>query len=373
MAVEAVIDGNTRAFVQFQDSRRMGGYDQFGNPTSGGLNDGKSVELHQAYFQIDNLFAEGFGMKAGRFELAFGNERVFGPVGWSQVGRSWEGGMGWFKYEECKITGLVLKVLERDNPTYNADFDIAGVYATFGKINLDLFGLYEYDADTTGNYWLVNNVDRTSVGAYFTHEYEAFDVILNAVRQGGNVPRDLTPQDTAGNDDKLSIKAYLLAAEVGYTLDVPIKGRLAVGVDYTSGDDDPSDDEFKAYNNLYLTGHKFQGYMDFFTAAAVAGRPYEDAGLVDWMVRAQAEPADGWWINLDAHFFSTAADYVNPLADTTVTKDVGVELDAKVTTTRVAGVNIEVGGSVFFVEDAFAGVRDMDPRLWVYTMMTVNF
>ncbi|MCK4605900.1 MAG: alginate export family protein [candidate division Zixibacteria bacterium] len=373
LAVEAVVDGNTRVFIQLQDSRRMGGFDQFGNRTSGELNDGKSVELHQAYFHIDNLFAEGIGMKAGRFELAFGNGRVFSPCGWSQVGRSWEGSMGWFDHSEFKITAFGLKAMERNNPKKNADFDIAGVYATIKDINLDLFGLYEYDADTSGNYWLVNNVDRTIVGAYFTYEYERFDVILNAVRQGGNIPRGLAPADTADNDDKLCIKACMLTAEVGYSFEGQVTGRLAAGIDYTSGDDDPGDGDFKAYNNLYLAGHKFQGYMNFFTATAVANRPYQDAGLVDWMFRAQMEPADGWWINADAHFFSTAADYVNPLADTTVTKDVGVELDAKVATTRVHGIHIEVGGSMFFVEDAFAGVQDMDPRLWLYTMMTVNF
>lgn len=382
--VEAIVDGNTHVFVQFQDSRRMGGDTQFGARASGQLNDGKNVDVHQAYFQVDRLLVDGLGFKSGRFEMNFGNERVFGAVGWSNVGRAWEGGMGWYDHESYRVTGFGLKATEVNNPYYHADFDIGGLYATCKKVNVDVFWFYEYDADTTGYWYSMNRLDRLNAGTYFKRVYEdlKLDFEFNGVYQWGQQPRGFfSPfeEGIARNRDKVDIAAYMLAFEAGYTLDAPFKGRVALGVDYTSGDDDPDDNKFKAYNNLYPTAHKFNGFMDYFTDAAMSGTSYANAGLVDFMVRASAEPYAGWTAKLDAHFFSTNKDYSYTMIDGSVvaSNKVGMELDATLATTVIPGLNLEGGASFFFAEDDFtmvaSGVTDADPGMWFYAMTTVNF
>jgi len=96
IAIDAIVDSNAHAFVQFQDSRMFGDTDQFGQLQSGTLNDGKNVDIHQAYIQVDRIAVDGLGVKAGRFEFNLGNQRVFGAVGWHNVGRSWEGLEAWY-------------------------------------------------------------------------------------------------------------------------------------------------------------------------------------------------------------------------------------------------------------------------------------
>ena len=54
--------------------------------------DGK-LDLHQGYFQVDNLGWQGFGIQAGRMEVRFGNERLIGVDDWSNVTRSFDGVM----------------------------------------------------------------------------------------------------------------------------------------------------------------------------------------------------------------------------------------------------------------------------------------
>jgi hypothetical protein len=381
VGLEAIVDGNTHAFVQLQDSRRMGGYDQFGHRTSGQLNDGKNVDVHQAYFEVDRLLVDGLGFKAGRFEMNFGNQRVFGAVGWSNVGRVWEGGMGWYDHEKFKITAFGLKAIEVNDIYYNADFDIGGLYATCKSTNLDVFWFYEYDADTNGYYINVNRLDRLNAGAYFKRNYPDYklDFEFNGVYQWGQEPRGLYNPFTQQPRDRIDIAAYMLAFEAGLSFDAPVKGRIAAGIDYTTGDDDAGDDENTAYNNLYATAHKFNGFMDYFTDGAKAGRPYAAAGLVDFMVRADFDPSEDWKAKLDLHFFSTNKDYMFIADDGSVvtSNKAGIELDATIATTIIPGLHLQGGASIFMADDDFTeaatGVTNADPGLWFYTMSTVNF
>jgi hypothetical protein len=65
------------------------------------------------------------------------------------------------------------------------------------------------------------------------------------------------------------------------------------------------------------------------------------------------------------------------------TKSGGIELDLTATTTKVAGVKIDGGASVFFPSDSFAheyweanklpAADETDPGLWAYLMLTAGF
>ena len=87
----------TLVYVQLQDSRRLG------DPSSGDLSSTENVDLHQAYFQIDDAIFDNLQFKAGRFELNYGNQRVFGSVGWHNTGRSWEGGLASYRADKFRI------------------------------------------------------------------------------------------------------------------------------------------------------------------------------------------------------------------------------------------------------------------------------
>jgi hypothetical protein len=366
VSVEAVIDDNTHAFVQLQDSRIAGDTTFFGAPASGALNDGKNVDIHQAYVLVDNIFGEGWGGKGGRFEFAHGNERVFGPVGWSNVGRSWEGMMLWYDNPDFKATGFWLKSRELMDPSYNRDFDIFGLYGNVKAMEnarFDLFGFYEYDADTNGYAPGINRLGRFNFGLYYYREYKQFDFELNGVYQLGKMPRGMLPDSV-----EIDISAFLAAFEVGYTFAGAGNARVAAGIDYASGDDGKDTTKFKAYNNLYYTGHKFRGYMDYFVSS-------DTAGLMDLMLRGKIDPTKGWTVKGDLHYFLTAQKYhVPPPLDTTKTaNEVGIEVDLTVTTTRVAGVQLDAGASIFLPKETFAGMKNPDPGFWAWSMATVNF
>jgi hypothetical protein len=364
----AMISDNTRGVVQFQDSRRLGD-----NDLSGTLNDGNNVDVHQAYLQVDQLWDGGFGVKAGRFEVALGNQRVFGTVGWHNVGRSWEGIQAFYDFSNVRLDLFWLKNLERDSQIGNADFDTYGAQAKIKSVPLDLFGFFENDAlkdtatiDGTPVIADDQNMKRYTFGLYTKQKHERFDFEVNAAYQTGN---QRVWDSTALTSDEIDLSGVMFTGEVGYTFDNKRQPRLALGVDYTSGDDDATDDEYKAYNNLYYTGHKFRGYMDYFLGSNAAG-------LVDVMVRGKVELADGWTLNGDLHLFSTAEDYAYTPAgaeESVMTSDLGTEFDLTLTTNRIAGVKMAAGGGVFMPKDGFDDRTDGDTAGWGWLQLIADF
>lgn len=362
LGVRAVVDSNTIAFVQIQDSRRLGGRDPFGSNTSGTLTNGINVDVHQAYVQINHLWRDGPGLKAGRFEVNLANQRVFGSVGWSNVGRSWEGVTVWYERAGSRVEGLALKAREDNSSEGNTDSDIYGVTASLPKLGITGFGFYEYDAKpaaTAPPATATNLLDRVSAGFYFKRTVGRGDVELTGVYQLGN-----QAGVSAGEPPTYDIAAFMIAGEIGYTFDASTAPRIAAGIDYASGDDDPSDDRIESYNNLYYTAHAFRGYMDYFVSSS-------PQGLLDGVLRGSLNPTAGWSVKADLHYFRTAVDYVD--FQDRVTHEVGMELDLTVSTSRVAGVTITGGGSAFFPAESFAGIADPETGLWGYLMVSADF
>jgi hypothetical protein len=358
--VEAIVDGNAHAVVQFQDSRELGGQNVFGQNVSGTTNDDEGVGIHQAYVQVDRIAVDGLGAKAGRFEFNLGNQRVFGAVGWSNVGRSWEGGQFWFDHEQFNLKVFGLKAIEKNNDYDNQDFDIFGGQFSLKSFDWDVFAFYEYNADTTNLFYGINSLERFNIGTYYYRMYRNIDFTGNFNYQAGKIPAGQMPL----SQTDLDIRAFMFTAEAGLNLEGSANARFAVGVDYSSGDDDPTDSTYHTYDNAYYTGHKFRGAMDYFVSS-------QTAGLVDFMLRGRFDPAPMWTIAADVHLFSTAKDYTDYMGE--MTKDVGSEIDLSVTTSVIQGINFKAGASVFMAKESFAGFADPDPGFWGYTMTTLNF
>ena len=86
---------NLNMFVQVQDSRIWGT-----EPST--LTNTSNVDLHQAYFQLSDFFKLPLDLKVGRMEVKYGPERLIGAVGWSNVGRSFDGAILKYKRNNSK-------------------------------------------------------------------------------------------------------------------------------------------------------------------------------------------------------------------------------------------------------------------------------
>ncbi len=233
---------------------------------------------------------------------------------------------------------------------------------------MDLLALYELDSDTTALATDIKSLKRFTFAGYYTRKYEQFTFDLNFAYQTGNMPDTRVTPAPVPNLSEMDISAYMIAFEVGYDLDNDYNGTFAFGVDLASGDDNLNDSDYKVFNNLYYTGHKFNGYMDYF----VGGGPN---GLMNLYAKAGFDITDGWRIGGNFHIFRSAEDYISNLDGITPTKTIGSEFDLTVSTTRIKGISIKWGASLFMANDDYAGFEGdaKQSGFWLYEQTCIHF
>ena len=347
---------NTKLYLQIQDSRILG-------VNSSGLNNDFNLGVHQAYIKFKCSQNESLWMQAGRFEVSYGRQRVLGAVGWSNVGRTFDGFRAGYLGDNVKIDLFLLKIDERHYYEYPyvdvilADLNDLVLYGTYIKLledHLHLFALYDYDhqeyMDETGD--LKPGISRWTFGGYYQRKLASgFDVVLDAALQTGSYYY-------------ADISAYMFAGEFGYTFDSDINPRVAFGFDVASGDDGSDVDEVNTYNDLYYTGHAFRGYMDYFIQTPTAG-------LMDLMGRFKFDPAPDWSVAADVHLFRTMEDYYVPGSQGEDTSsDIGQEIDATIKHQIYTGLNAQIGASLFFPSDDW--YQDGNTATWLYFMLTAD-
>lgn len=98
LAASARPNEHVSAFIQIQDSRMFGDED----PGRGrGTLDGNAnqLDVHQAYLGVDVPGIDGLSARVGRQEFVYGNQRLVGSVGWSNIGRTFDGAVLKLEYD----------------------------------------------------------------------------------------------------------------------------------------------------------------------------------------------------------------------------------------------------------------------------------
>ena len=307
--VKAVPQDNLILFIQIQDSRIAGS-------NSGGLSNDTNLGLHQGYFRW-GMGKEWF-FQAGRFTMSFGDQRLVGAVEWHNVGRSWDGARLFAENERWRLDLFAVKLTESFSPSPDHDEDndrnFHGLTFKLKDMKLDGFVYYDRDAaaDPSNTHPEDPNLsevkkrfNRFTMGAYTARSFaESWDYIFNGAFQVGRDKRWFSDDPSNPQLERQlfkTIAAWMLAFEGGYTFSGAHKHHLAILVDYASGDDDPSNDSIKSFNNLYYTGHKFRGYMDYFLSSNVNG-------LLDLALRYRAKITTKWLVKADLHHFRSAVN-----------------------------------------------------------------
>jgi hypothetical protein len=328
-------------YFQIQDSRNLG-------LNSAGLTNDTNLGVHQGYIKLKKLFSDRLHLQLGRFEAPYGRHRLMGNVGWSNVGRSFDGVRLSRKGNTYKADIFCLKVVERgfQSPPEHKDHKLYGIYSQFFEDRFHLFVLYDWDLMKTGDDY---DLARFTLGGMFGQKLESgISYVFDAALQ-------------AGNQGAYDISAYMVAGDIYYHMDANLS-KVGFGFDVTSGDDDLTDDDIKWFNNLYYTGHKFRGFMDYFIAS-------NTEGLMDLVFRATFKPCPMGSINIDVHHFQTMVDHLTPDGDSS--KAIGQEIDVTMKRTIQENLGFQGGISTFLASEDW--IADADPAYWVYFMLTAGF
>jgi len=346
-----------KVFIQVQDSRLFGGED----PAKGrGTLDGNAdaLDFHQAYFAVDNLFGTAFRLKVGRQELAYGNQRLVGSVGWSNVGRTFDAAVAAYRTDAVSVDVFTAQLQGSTVNTFSQN--IHGLYSTFrlAEAHLaDVFVLLDDNRDVVadGPEAGTKKLQRYTLGAYLHGKPAPFDYAFEAVYQSGKMA-------LSDAQERASIGAYLVSGALGLTIDKAKKLRLGAHYTRLSGDDNPADGAARTFNTLFATNHKFYGFMDYFP------RTFSPYGLQDVAFSVSLNPAPALGIKVDLHHFASERGI-----DTTGQQGLGQEIDLSVKYKYNDSFSLAAGASLFLADEVMKPVIGNDTASWFYLMSVVNF
>lgn len=306
LTVDAKVNDRSSAVMRFQDRRIWGsnGTDLTDN--------GDNTELNLIYYDYKDIINDT-NLRVGRQELGYADERVIGPVGWSNQGRTFDavkishdshGGKHMWDFFASKV--------KEDNNEASNDVDFGGIYARFHDrkdLKWDAYVLMKRDG--------ANDQDLTHLGLNLKGGKNRFNWEL----QGGS---------QMGEYGKNDISAAAGHGLLGYTFTGKNKPKVEVEYNYASGDDNPTAGDVKTYDELYPTNHGKYGIVDIVDyknleefVAAVGFKPCDKSQFkLSWHQFQLAEKND----NL---YFSNTAFYTPAGTLGAFGKNIGTEIDVE--------------------------------------------
>lgn len=332
-------------FIQIQDSRLFGS-------EAHTLADSKNLDLHQAYFILNNFFKLPLNVKVGRMELSYGAQRLIGAVGWHNVGRSFDGSVVKLFTKPIDIDFIAARTNESGLAGDEEDQFLFSAYGNLKIVDnfvIEPFVIFENTVEVDFN--------RITLGVYAKskNKKSPFQHELDAAYQLGTQIKD---QD---------ISAFMLAYNLNYHFNSKIKPVIGGGIDYLSGDDGEDAEKYKVFHTLYATNHKFYGYMDYFLNIP---RDTYGLGLMDIHVKGSIVPAKKFKVALALHMFNANADYT--LNDGSTSTSFGSEADITLFYKYSSNVNFVGGVSYFAPGEIFKEEKGEDSSTWTYLMAVVN-
>lgn len=253
-----------KLYVQGQDVREIGG----SRPNEIGVSgaEGDDTDILKAYVQLGDL-KKGPSATIGRQFLAYGDQRLVGPLEWLNTARTFDAiklryaAPSW-ALDVFTSSPVNFKSHEWNKSNFLDDDDVlndifSGIYLSTQWVPIntttDFYVFHKMD-DGAANFGpKLGDTNFLTFGTLWKGDPKklgGFDYETEMALQTGDVNgRDLT--------------AFAGHWGVGYNwLKHSWKPRIGIQYNYATGDQDPADGDIETFQNLYPTNHLFYGYMD---------------------------------------------------------------------------------------------------------------
>lgn len=302
-AVRADPAPGATVIFQLQDSRVLGTE----RSSVAGATD--VFDLHQGYLQLNGeTDARVLMVRAGRQEIALGNERLVGSVNWSNTGRSFDGVLATLAppargsaAAAWVLTAFGAVIEERGRrfggtapATGSADHSLLGAFLTTGPAASTADAPLLYDGGM--RYRSFADAKRLTLDMHLRRHLAPVRVELEGAGQTGT-QRFLLADTTRFTSQR--VRAWLLGVRLAAA--VARRGDVTLGVDALSGDDVPADATYTAFSTMFATNHPYYGLIDIIGDPAASTR---DHGLVDAFALGAWRVHDAFTPRLELHRFS---------------------------------------------------------------------
>ncbi len=293
------------------------------NTVGNGTQDFSQADFLQAYLQYN---VGDFGLRVGRQQLVYGDQRLLGHLGWKDVARTFDGVKGMYKAGPVKLDLFAVHPSDIGAMTPSTaapqgkslvtweDRRLVGAYATYTfapKSGVDTYFInWRHNQQAA----VGKGRNMNTFGGRLFVKGNGFDGTAEAVFQTG----------TWANS--VSQKASAYAVKAGYTFDY-WKTRVGVEYDYSPGDDKIDPTTHKTFVFPFHTNHGHYGEMDFFSWAnmkdlrfSLKTSPIKGLALIANAHLLYLAEAKGDWVNVVGvgNIFAGAPGYTQTRAGTEI-------------------------------------------------------
>jgi hypothetical protein len=283
-----------------------------------------TFHLRQAYVEVGDVEKGRVSFRAGRQELAFGDERLIGNSNWTNTARSFDALRGTLRSRRYHLDLFAARVVKQQDGEFDWSTPGNNLYGAYGGIEklvpnatVEPYFLWRRQSALKTESGTVGIMNYGTVGLRWVGKLPAnWDYGLEMDRQAGSLGSD-------------TIGAWAGHWVLGKTLPTKhLHPRIALEYNYASGDANPKDGHRGTFDQLYATGHDKYGMDDQVGWKNIrnARLSFETKPAKKWTAVAKY---DAWWL-ADPHdgLYNAASTLVVRVPSGSAGRFVGQELDS---------------------------------------------
>ncbi len=217
-----------------------------------------AMDLRLAYVEIGDTEKKSVGIRVGRQELAFGDERLIGSTNWLNTARSFDALRGTVHHGRFRADLFAARVVKLQDGEFDwstAGNNFYGIYGGIEKLvpkaTVEPYFLWRRQSALKTELGVPGISNFGTVGVRWIGKLPAnFDYGTEMDKQAGSLGSD-------------TISAWAGHWILGETLiNARFKPRFSVEYNYASGDRNPKDGTRGTFDQLYPTAHDKYGLAD---------------------------------------------------------------------------------------------------------------
>jgi hypothetical protein len=299
-----------------------------------------TFDLRQGYVEIGDTEKMTFGFRAGRQELAYGDERLVGNSNWTNVARSFDGFRGTFRHDGVRIdvfAASVVKIVDLHFNRYVPGNNIYGFYGGFDKLipksALEPYFFWRRQSGLTTEAGAHGILNFGTLGLRWAGKLpDGFDYSTEIAKQIGSLGTD-------------TVRAWAGHWVIGYTVPrARFTPRFFAEFNYATGDHNSTDGHRGTFDQLYATAHDKYGMAD-----QVGWKNIQQLrGAVEFKLKTNWQAVikhNAWWL-ADSHdaLYNASSNVVARVSNGAAGRYVGQEIDLQ--TSYTFPHKVQLGGGL---------------------------
>ena len=355
---------HVRLFVQGQDSQ-AGGFNANPDPPVH-QND---FDLRQAWVEVRQSDKQGWALRVGRQELAYGDQRLVGSLNWTNTARAFDAAKLTYTDPRVAVDVFASSVVAIQDDVFDKHLDgqnFYGAHASFfkavPKAQLDTYAFWKTAPRVLGELASAGDADTVTFGARLAGGLATrADYTVEVAGQRGSFAAD-------------DIRAAALHTRLGWAFSKrPEVPKLRLEYNFASGDDDPADGVRGTFDQLYPTGHAKYGVID---QVGLKNMHNARAGVIlkpHARVTLEADYHSFWLASRTDGLYDAGGNLVARVPTGAATSHVAQELDVQLSLTVAPGVTFGAGYGHWIPGGFWREATPGAARDFAYSFVTYKF